>query len=446
MASSGTPSAWPSMPRIRFSGTRQSAQAPGARGDRDADAVARLRDRQEIAVGGEGGGDVPGPFGINHVLTSTAMPDHSPKTPDHHRDRRVAGARHHDRDVPRRREDAGEGVVAAGVGVGEAGDAAQPVSSRPGAGRRRCGRSSPSARPGRRPWYSRHRRASARARGRTPRPAEVSRKISEPVREIVSATSASTCSGSGVCRLSTNSHVRSSVAETALVSEGSPPSTANGGQGDSSSFSARQIDQRPGRPWVACSSTCGRMPKALRTIRPMARATVAFGRKPGPNAAAGRVEPQLMPDRAVDHDHRGGPAGGLPAAAAGGALAHQRVERGQHHREVLRQAAGHGRVDGGQVDRAVPADLLELADDLVRAPAGGRQELLDQRLRRGDQRQAVGPALGVAVFDGGLGLFGVRGWCHSGSVRRFITSSRTWAARCLTWSGPSTATGWGVVA
>ena len=34
---------------------------------------------------------------------------------------------------------------------------------------------------------------------------------------------------------------------------------------------------------------------------------------------------------------------------------------------------------------------------------------VDQRLRRGDQRQAVGPALGVAVLDGGLGGFGVRG-------------------------------------
>jgi threonine dehydrogenase-like Zn-dependent dehydrogenase len=83
-----------------------------------------------------------------------------------------------------------------------------------------------------------------------------------------------------VCRLSTYSQVRSSVADTALVPAASPPSAASGGQGDSSSFSARQIDHRPGMPWVACSSTCGRMPNALRTIRPMARGMVAFGRKP----------------------------------------------------------------------------------------------------------------------------------------------------------------------
>src|SRR5438046_1657735 len=52
---------------------------PGAGGDRDADAVARLGDRQVVAVSREGGGDLPGPFGINHFVTSTAVPDRSPK-------------------------------------------------------------------------------------------------------------------------------------------------------------------------------------------------------------------------------------------------------------------------------------------------------------------------------------------------------------------------------
>ena len=119
----------------------------------------------------------------------------------------------------------------------------------------------------------------------------MSRKISEPVREIVSAMSRRTCSGSGVCRLSTNSHVRSSVADTALTPAGCPASVANGGHGDSSSFSARQIDHRPGRPWVACSRTCGRMPKAFLTMSPMARGMVAFGRKPGPNAPPAALKP-----------------------------------------------------------------------------------------------------------------------------------------------------------
>ena len=60
------------------------------------------------------------------------------------------------------------------------------------------------------------------------------------------------------------------------------PSMANGGQGDSSSFSAMQTCQRPGRPCVACSRTCGWMPNPLRTRRPIARGIVALGRKPGP--------------------------------------------------------------------------------------------------------------------------------------------------------------------
>src|SRR5262249_15270655 len=40
----------------------------------------RLGDLEVVAVGREGGGDFPGPFGINHLPTSTAVPDHSPKT------------------------------------------------------------------------------------------------------------------------------------------------------------------------------------------------------------------------------------------------------------------------------------------------------------------------------------------------------------------------------
>jgi hypothetical protein len=49
-------------------------------------------------------------------------------------------------------------------------------------------------------------------------------------------------------------------------------------------------------------------------------------------------------------------------------------------------------VDGGQIHRAVPVHLLQFADDLVGGAAGGGEEPVDQRLRRGDQRQAVGPA------------------------------------------------------
>ncbi len=95
-------------------------------------------------------------------------------------------------------------------------------------------------------------------------------------------------------RLSTNSQVRSSVADTALAPAGCPASTDSGSQGLSSSFSAMQIDHRPGRPCVACSSTCGSMPKALRTMSPMARATVALARNPGPNTPPPLLKPSSV--------------------------------------------------------------------------------------------------------------------------------------------------------
>src|SRR3984885_16365203 len=52
-----------------------------------------------------------------------------------------------------------------------------------------------------------------------------------------------------------------------------------------------QIDQRPGTPWVACSNTCGWMPNALRTMRPIARGIVMFGRNPGPKAPPAVLKP-----------------------------------------------------------------------------------------------------------------------------------------------------------
>src|SRR5690606_14076179 len=133
--------------------------------------------------------------------------------------------------------------------------------------------------------------SSCACSGQNTTPAEAWRKIQAPVREIVSAKSASSCSGSLVWRLSTNSQVRSRVADTADVPAGSPASTESGSQGLSSSFSAMQIDQRPGSPWVACSNTWGWMPSALRTMSPIARGTVALGRKPGPNTPPALLNP-----------------------------------------------------------------------------------------------------------------------------------------------------------
>ena len=72
----------------------------------------------------------------------------------------------------------------------------------------------------------------------------------------------------------------------------------------------------------------------------------------GAERAARGIEAEFVPDRAVDHDHGGGAAGGLPAAAAGGALAHQRVERGQHHRYVAFLSIAIWALAGPDEDRA----------------------------------------------------------------------------------------------
>jgi len=127
--------------------------------------------------------------------------------------------------------------------------------------------------------------------GQSTRATELLGKICDPIREIVSWKSRSTSSWLGACRLSTNSMVRVSVTETADTPPVTPPSAASGSQGDSSSFSARQIDQRPGTPWVACSNTCGWMPNAFRTISPIARGMVMFGRNPGPKAPPAVLKP-----------------------------------------------------------------------------------------------------------------------------------------------------------
>src|SRR5215831_9608573 len=120
--------------------------------------------------------------------------------------------------------------------------------------------------------------------GHSTRATGVCGKICGPSRPIVSAKSRSTSSVTPVARLSMNSQVRVSVADTALTPPGWPAFAASGSHGDSSSFSAMQIDHRPGTPWVACPSTCCRMPNAFLTIRPIARGMVALGRKPSPKA------------------------------------------------------------------------------------------------------------------------------------------------------------------
>src|SRR5690606_28199877 len=104
--------------------------------------------------------------------------------------------------------------------------------------------SSPTVRP---PRSASHARTFARSKpaaesswacsGQTTTPAQACRQTQALVREILSATSAGSCSASLGCRLSPTSQVRSRAADTADVPAGSPASTARGSQGLSSSFS-----------------------------------------------------------------------------------------------------------------------------------------------------------------------------------------------------------------
>ena len=73
------------------------------------------------------------------------------------------------------------------------------------------------------------------------------------------------------------------IAVTVLAPASNPCSTWNGGQGDSSSFSAMHAAYLAGLPCVAWSSSRGRRPNALIAVRRSARPIVALARKPDPN-------------------------------------------------------------------------------------------------------------------------------------------------------------------
>src|SRR5215475_11403489 len=266
-----------------------------ARGHGQRNAVAVLLNRQVVAVGGEHGGDVRHLLGVSaHYFfspTGTAVPDHSPK-------------------IRTTIEMAAflEPATMTGIDLGPARNlwnASSPaygpwkvlvftsalpmlVSSAPVRPHRSRSQFCTSA-------LDRPALANIWAcSGHSTRATDDSGKICEPMREMVSWKSRRTSSWLGVCRLSTNSMVRVRVAETAETPPETPPFSANGSHGDSSSFSATQTCQRPGRPWVACSRTCGTMPNALRTIRPTARGMVALGRKPGPNAPPAALKPSSL--------------------------------------------------------------------------------------------------------------------------------------------------------
>ena len=102
-----------------------------------------------------------------------------------------------------------------------------------------------------------------------------------------------------------------------------------------------------------------------------------------------------------DHDRARGPGGGEDAmdvelVGAG------RLQRGQHDREVLGEAAGHDRVDGRLLHRALD-EVRRHHGDLLAGIASGPAEHAEDAFRsRWDDRQAVRPAAGVGRLDGVL--------------------------------------------
>ena len=78
-----------------------------------------------------------------------------------------------------------------------------------------------------------------------------------------------------------------------------------------------------------------------------------------------------------------------------------RLERGDQDREIFRQAAGHDRVDRGGVDGELQAGGGMGGDHGLGRAALEGQRGVDAFDDRRDDGKAVGPALLVAVVDGG---------------------------------------------
>src|SRR5580693_1654818 len=273
----------------------------GARGDDDGELGVGLVDGHVVAVGLERRAEGDGALRVVHFFscTGTDVPDHSPKI------RTTIEIAAFLAPATTIGIDCGPLRIGWNSSSARGGPSSWPAPAAPGGPNRLevtsalpARRNSPTVRP--------DRSSSQFCTSALDRPAEANiwacsgqstsatallGKICEPIREIVSWKSRSTSSGLGACRLSTNSIVRVRVADTALTPPVTPPLAASGSHGDSSSFSAMQIDQRPGTPWVACSNTCGWMPNALRTMRPIARGIVMFGRNPGPKAPPAVLKP-----------------------------------------------------------------------------------------------------------------------------------------------------------
>ncbi len=131
-------------------------------------------------------------------------------------------------------------------------------------------------------------------------------------------------------------------------------------------------------------------------------------RRVGAVALAERVDAGVHADlagaRAAADDHRPDRhRGGEQAVHVELVVAH-RLDRGQHPRQVLGQAAGHDGGDRDLLDGGVDEVGRNRGDDLVGRTRGAAEHLDDTFLGRRHDRQTVGPAAGEHHLDVVLGV------------------------------------------
>jgi hypothetical protein len=128
---------------------------------------------------------------------------------------------------------------------------------------------------------------------------------------------------------------------TVLALAAKPSSTWRGSHGLRASFSAKQKEYRPGVASVAWNE-----PRHVPNHQPQGPSNGRIGPVAGSEAARVAVDVHLPGDRTVDDDHGGGAAGGGLAACDIKLRLQYRSDGSDHHRKVLRAAAGHHRIHG----------------------------------------------------------------------------------------------------
>ena len=161
------------------------------------------------------------------------------------------------------------------------------------------------------------------------------------------------------------------------------------------------------------------------------------------------VDAELRGDRPVDEHHDARARKSRRNMMQHELPRRERLHRGDDHRHVLGLAARHHRVDRDLFRGHRRVSRRKFSDQRVgREPRSG-EHCVDERARRGDDRQAVGPAPVVAELDlsrciGWNARFvcGQPGWPSRKSASTFSVSA---SARSPIASSPRFASGWGML-